>query len=227
MVTKVGYVTNQWQEKGSGSAYGGKWRPNPNKQSDLILQGLPNTIQKVFIQTKKAGYWVLVKYGNDGWTVKIRHFTDHGWPKYHTNPHDMIIEYDPNNGMPYYGNHPDINYRPEEYPDGAPEFKSFAGGVNIVKTVENEYDSDTFRFHTISEFKSCVAHGAEINFEWKNREYHICPVWSNGNRKFFLVSLESFEEKAFENADQILECNLDGDRLRDIITQVTVIDRTL
>ena len=43
--------------KGGGSAYGGQWRPNPNKPNDAIYWGPANTIQRVFISTRKGGYW--------------------------------------------------------------------------------------------------------------------------------------------------------------------------
>ena len=37
------------------------------------------------------------------------------------------------------------------------------------------YRPEAWRFKTISEFKNSVNRGAEINFEWNGREYHICP----------------------------------------------------
>lgn len=63
------YLVNDFSSKGGGSAYGGKWKPNPNKPNEVILQGPPNTIQKIFLKMKKGGYWVEVKYGNDGWAI--------------------------------------------------------------------------------------------------------------------------------------------------------------
>ena len=38
------------------------------------------------------------------------------------------------------------------------------------------YRPEAWRFKTITEFKDSVNRGAEINFEWNGREYHICPV---------------------------------------------------
>ena len=34
--------------------------------------------------------------GPDGRAIKERHWTDHGKPKYHTNPHDHNISWDAN-----------------------------------------------------------------------------------------------------------------------------------
>ena len=54
------------------------------------------------------------KIGPDGRAVAERHNTDHGKPRYHTNPHDHNITWDAN-GNPVFG--PAINY-----PNGAPKF---------------------------------------------------------------------------------------------------------
>ena len=54
------------------------------------------------------------KIDGDGKAVKERHNTDHGNPKYHTNPHDHDITWE--DGKPNYGD-------PINYPDGAPPFK--------------------------------------------------------------------------------------------------------
>ena len=74
------------------------------------------------------------------------------------------------------------------------------------------YRPEAWRFKTISEFKNSVNRGAELNFEWNGREYHICPVWPNGEVRHCI---------------SILEYMIDDTRLRDIITKVEVTDRTL
>lgn len=75
-------------EKETGSAYGARWRPNPNKPTDMVFVGPPNTIQRIYISTRKGGYWIQAKYGDDGWAVAFRHETDHGNDGAHTDPHD-------------------------------------------------------------------------------------------------------------------------------------------
>ena len=80
---------------------------------------------------------------------------------------------------------------------------------------------------TISEFKNSVNRGAEINFEWKEREYHICPIWPNGEVKYCITPLDTLQDTVYENADDMLEYMIGNDRLRDIITKVEVTDRTL
>lgn len=209
--------------KGGGSAYGGRWKPNPNKPNEVILQGPPNTIQKVYIQTRKEGYWALVKYNSEGWAVKMRHFTDHGNSSKHTDPHDKEIEYDPFTGSPDFQKHPDQNYPIEDYPNGPPEFKNYEQlGVRTFR-----YDPEAWRFKTISEFKSSINRGAEVNFEWMGKEYHICPVWINRQSKFSICPLDTQKETVYDDAAQMLEYMLDDVRLGDVITRLLVTDRTL
>lgn len=100
--------------------------------------------------------------GDDGRIVKERHFSYHRRKDKHTNPHDHIILWDNPIG------HPDLQ-GPINYPDGAPEFKLYLGNeYNMSKfTVINTVDSfEDDRFETISEFKWCVDHGGEVEFEW-------------------------------------------------------------
>ena len=85
-----------------------------------------------------------------------------------------------------------------------------------------QYNLEALRFKTISEFKWSMRYGAEVVIEWKNKEFGI---WSDRNT-IRITSIGSAEQK-FNSADDALEYTVCGDRLRDVITQVTVIDRTL
>ena len=204
--------------KGGGSAYGGQWKPNPNKPNEVILQGPPNTIGRHYIPGKSGGYWVQVKYGSDGWAVKIRHETNHNPNQDHTDPHDHIIEYDPLH-CPIYVK-PQINYPIEQYPDGAPEFKLF-NQTGVTKMVFY-YNAEELRFKTISEFKRSIKDGGEIVIEWDGRSYGI---FFNGTQ--FYITSQDGSTVYFQTADELLEQHISDDRLRDIITQVTVLDRAL
>lgn len=207
--------------KGGGSAYGGKWRPNPDKPNEVILQGPPDTIQRYFIETRKEGYWVLVKYNHEGWAIKIRHFTDHGAPGNHTNPHDKEIEYDPTNGTPNFNAHPDIHYPAAEYPEGPPEFKSHP----ITKVFS--YNPEAWRFQTLAEFKSSVTRGAEITFAWDGRQYHICSIWTGEQMKYAIVPLDTLQQSTYDSAEDMLSYCVGNERLRNIIKQAEILDRTL
>ncbi len=89
------------------------------------------------------------------------------------------------------------------------------------------YDAEAWRFKTISEFKDSVGRGAEVNFEWNGREYHICPVWPDGGVKYYIAPLDTLEETIYDSPEAMLNYMVGGDRLRDIITRVQVTDRTL
>lgn len=89
------------------------------------------------------------------------------------------------------------------------------------------YRPEAWRFKTISEFKNSVNRGAEINFEWNGREYHICHVWPNGEVRYCITLLDTRQDTVYQNAEDMLEYMIDDTRLRDIITKVEVTDRTL
>ena len=204
--------------KGGGSAYGGDWKPNPNKPNEVILQGPPDSIQQYFLPFKNGGYWVKVKYGEDGWAVRIRHETKHNPNQDHTNPHDHNIDYDPSH-RPIYVK-PQINYPADQYPDGAPEFKSFP--KEVISKMFFQYNEEEMRFKTISEFKSSLLRGGEIVIEWNKQLYGF---FYNGTA--FYITFPDGKKSYYETSDEVLERYIGNDRLRDIITQATVLDRAL
>jgi len=77
-----------------------------NNDKDSRLTGKPGDVNES-TNTK-------TKIGSDGRASKERHYSDHGNPSKHTNPHDHDINWGPD-GNPQFG--PPINY-----PDGAPSF---------------------------------------------------------------------------------------------------------
>ncbi len=230
IIIKRGYV-----EKGMGSAYGAQWKPNPKKPNDMAFIGPPNTIQRLFMPTSKGGYWIQVKYGDDGWAVAIRHETNHG-NDIHSDPHDHIPEYAPNTHAPLWGQGEQINY-----PEGAPEFKEYGGIMektnwdHVDGIITNlVYDEEALRFKTISEFKDVMRRGAEIQFEWKNVIYGAFGAIRHpetGKMSMLIAQSGSREvniatQMLCDTADEILEYTVGGDRLRDVITQVSVIERS-
>lgn len=113
-----------------------------------------------------------------------------------------------------------INYWPDEYPNGAPEFKSMQG-AKVMKYLYNS-DEDN-RFKTISEFVDCIIRGGEPVFEWNNECYGVCFA-ENG---YCIAHLDGSAEKLCSTTDDVLEYMLGDDKLRDVVTKVNVIDRTL
>ncbi len=90
------------------------------------------------------------------------------------------------------------------------------------------------RFKSISDFKWCVSCGGEVEFEWKGRSYGIWPKQHKTPDAPLQMLISEIwvddivaTEKWCDTADEVLEYMVGGDRLRDVITQVTVWDRTI
>ena len=133
---------------------------------------------------------------------------------------------------------------PINYPNGAPEFKHYQGdGYKMSKFTEVK-EVPTFednRFKTISEFKWCVNDGGEVEFEWKGKYYSITHpdgrinigegCYEKGGKYYNVTSHTEYipddGDLWGDTADDILEYNVGGDKLRDVITQVKVWSRSL
>ena len=200
--------------KGGGSVYGGEWEPS--KPEDYRLVGKPGDINVTYA---KDGTKIETKIGNDGRAVAERHHTSSPNPKYHSNPHDHKINWEtPRYGSPNFEK-PHINYWPGDYPDGAPEFKMY--GDAIMKHLHNSVEDN--RFKTISEFKECILRGGEPVFTWKGIVYGVCFSTAG----YCIAREDGSFEKMCSTPDDVLEYIVSGDRLRDIITKVTVHSRNV
>ena len=89
------------------------------------------------------------------------------------------------------------------------------------------------RFKTISEFKWCINNGAEVLFEYHNKTFGVFPKLRKtpNSPTQMLISQAYIEnpeemEKWCDTADEVLEYVIDGVRLREIITEVEVLERT-
>lgn len=90
------------------------------------------------------------------------------------------------------------------------------------------------RFKTISDFKWCVNCGGEIEFEWNSKLFGIFPKLRKTPDAPLQMMISQIyvgdadrAKKWCDNADEVLEYVIDGDRLRDIITKVDVTSRTI
>ena len=81
------------------------------------------------------------------------------------------------------------------------------------------------RFKTISDFKWCMLRHGEVAFEWQGKDYSITHRTSGEIGISEAYRQET--EKLCKDADEVLEYLVDGIRLREIITQVEVTDRTI
>lgn len=205
--------------KGGGSAYGGDWKPSPNKPEDQRFLGEPGNVN----QSKNKQTHI----GNDGRADYERHDTNHGNGKKHTIPHDHKVDW--SNGFPDLGD-------PINYPGGAPPFDEVYGGsLKMFGKIIPQNTPEQNRFTGISDFKWCMKCGGEVQFIWNGTTY-CCfgKITPNGSTESMMyISKADCEanwestEKWCHNADEILEYMVGGDRLRDVITQVTVIERTI
>ena len=92
-------------------------------------------------------------------------------------------------------------------------------------TVSPDNTSEQNRFVSISDFKTCMKWHGEVEFMWNENLYSITPR-SNGRISISMAYCED-TEKLCDTSDEVLEYMVGSDRLRDVITQVTVLDRSI
>lgn len=213
---KSGYVLRDRPfGKGMGSAYGGAWKPNPAKKQDMILIGPANEIRSSHLGPIEKGYDVSVKYGPDGLATIIRHHTEHSPGSGHSNPHDHIVDWSSPD------HHPHI-MPPTNYPDGnPPELKSILRRSYLMDIMQPD---ESLQFHSISEFTTSMRYGAEVVIEWNGIEYGI---WSeDGSIRITCPSMPE-QNCTYQAIEDVLNHMIGALKLREIITQVTVLDRTI
>ena len=220
IVIKSGYVVHE--TKGSGNSHGGEWRPK--KADDERFLGKPNEKKKTRRENKNGGYDRETIMDQEGKARVERHYSDHGKPQTHSNPHDHDIDW--SRGYPYLE-------PPRNYPDGkAPELKYH----EVIKMADNDskYAPEDNRFQSISEFKWCITYGGEVEFVFHDKIFGVFSKLRKtpDSKPQILISqvwIEHPEETEMwcDSADEVLEYRIDGVRLRDIITEVEVSDRTI
>ena len=201
--------------KGGGSAYGGEIKPS--KPEDERFWGEPGETKYTY--TAK-GELIETLIGPDGKAYLEIHHTNHGFPKYHEVPHQHSIIWDQSG----------FHFGKEQ------TTKSFLYGRNTnMATWVGTNSLEDNRFKTISDFKQCMRRGGEVQFEWNGVLYCcfgcISPA-ADAAPKMVICQAGSVEvntrtEKWCDTADEILEYMVGGDRLRDVITQVKVWERTI
>ena len=199
--------------KGGGSTYGGKWRPNPDKPEDARYLGEPGEVKTTVMRN---GDLYRTKIGPDGRAIRERHETNHHRPDKHSIPHDHEIRWDNPDEHPVPGS-------PINYEGDAPEFKSL-GGYYMGEIIYAS--SESMRFTSISDFKQSMRWGCEAEFEWKGVLYGVIR-YGTDNKITIYVANRPETEKVCETADDALEYMVGEDRLRDVITKVTVLSRTI
>ena len=77
-------------------------------------------------------------------------------------------------------------------------------------------------FESISDFKWSMKTGGEVEFEWKGKDYSILRV---ADGILFTEQYKPETAVTMQDIEQILDCTIDGQKLREIITKVNVIFR--
>lgn len=201
-------------ELGGGSAYGGKWRPNPNKPQDQRYLGTPGEIKTTVMPN---GDIYKTKIGSEGRADIERHETDHGRGDKHTNPHDHRIDWNNPDEHPVPGS-------PINYADGAPELKQYTRTLTMDNYIV--VPDGSMNFETISEFKRSLRWGAEIEFVWNNITYGVVRYGTDNKMTIYQANRPD-TEKVCDTADDVLEYMLGDDRLRDVVTKVQVVSRSI
>lgn len=212
---KCGTMDSYLIGKGGGSAYGGEWKPS--KSEDERFLGTPGSIN-TSRNSKGALYQTHIdSNGRADWE---RHNTDHGFPAHHTDPHTHVVSWE--GGFPHLVS--DVN-----------PGKSFWNWQEGSRMFSYPNSVEENRFKTISDFKWCMKYGGEVQFVWKGTTYccfgNVLPAGGRTPRMVIAqagsVEVNRRTEKWCDTADELLEYMVGEDRLRDVITQVTVIERTI
>ena len=96
--------------------------------------------------------------------------------------------------------------------------------MSVLSKIVQSNSIEENRFKTINEFKWCVNDGGEVEFIWNNITYTI----THPEGKINISEANKPETENWCNsADEVLEYRVGKDRLRDVITKVTVTDRTI
>ena len=208
--------------KGMGSAYGGEWQPK--KESDKRFLGKPGEIKESY---SRSGVQQLTKIGKDGKAELERHFSDHGTPNNHTNPHDHKIDW--SKGFPNPG-------KPINYPYEIPEFKFYKERKNMSK-IESFED---LKFESLGDLKWHIDCGCEIEFIWDDKYYSITHpdglicisegYYLKDGKAYNTLSHTEYDLKdslSSNNVDDIIEFSLGKNKLREVATEIGIVYRSI
>ncbi|MBR5452197.1 MAG: DUF4417 domain-containing protein [Clostridia bacterium] len=223
LIIKRGYITRDFSYKGMGSAYGGEWQPK--KESDKRFLGQPGEIKKSY---SRSGVPQFTKIGKDGKAEVERHFSDHGTPFAHSNPHDHKIDW--SKGFP----NPS---KPINYYGKVPEFKFFKENKYMNKTIQA---FDELKFESLGDFKWYIANGCEVEFIWNDKYYSITHpegkicigegYYLKDGKAYNILSHTEYNPQdnlISEDINVIMDYLVAGKRLGAIATEIGIVYRTI
>lgn len=220
----MGYVC-----KGGGSAHGGKWVPKKEKDKRFI--GKPGEIKTTY-DSHGDKYETLI--GDDELAEVERHWSDHGNPAQHINPHDHVIDWSQDR--------PDlhgdvISYPPDEYPtpDMIPDLGDVLAGQQDNKLFHYTKERGEFMsepiylgiefFESLNDFKWCMHCHGEVQFDYYGASYSVTHIEEG------IIICKAYQNETAvisKNVEDILNYPMDdGKKLREVITEVKVTERTI
>lgn len=114
----------------------------------------------------------------------------------------------------------------QNYWDGVvPEFKRYRRNSMKYTIFTGHNSLEENRFKTKAEFIDVLSRGAEIELMWKGVHFGIVPEGAGDEVCVYLWN-QPETEQIFRDAKDALEYQVASDRLGDVITQVTVIERS-
>lgn len=203
-----GYVCSKKGMGSAGDVNSPTW--TPKKPEDKRFMGKPGEIKE---SVNRKGEKYLTKIGKNGYATAERHCSTHGYDSKHSNPHDHKIDWS--------NNYPDLG-SPINYGNDIPEFKKYGGNL-----MHNENIIDFSPFESIDDFKLSLIKGREIEFHWNGTDYGVFHE-GEGKEAFFICESNKSEQGIyFETVDELLNHIIQGQQLRDFITQAEVWHRNV
>lgn len=94
--------------------------------------------------------------------------------------------------------------------------------MNLIEiTIDGNRD-----FKTKYEFKDAISRGCDLGFEWQGIEYGIFPA-ENNQWLVCLLGDDDSKDIYYNHIDDVMNHKIGDDRLIDICTKFTVIERSL
>lgn len=93
-------------------------------------------------------------------------------------------------------------------------------------TISPDNTPEQNRFVSISDFKDCLYWGGEVAFLWKGIKYGVMRYGISSMITIYQMGHPE-SDTVCKDADEALEFMVASDQLCDVITQVTVLDRSI
>ena len=86
-------------------------------------------------------------------------------------------------------------------------------------------------FTSIADFKQCMENGGEVQFTYNGKDYGVFPLQRQTPKskdQFYIWQTGNDDSEAwYDTTEELLDYIIEGKKLREIITEVEVFDRTI